>query len=384
MSYHTQRPAKKRTVLALALQETIFVVAWGALGGALLLPFTEIWIYATIPAALIAIHFLVSMEISGDGSPLVSLEIKQQTFQGKKITSRWVVYSRIVLTTVLFPAALIGYISLLFGKPSIPEIFTGIRLTATDRRFDPRATSAINGMIRKAMIRMRMLSYVPLAAAAAVFILFHSAPAMIALQTPRVQEGLPQHEQELLTNYLEMTTLHPEDLEYHVRLASLYHRNNMQQDLFNELSLIEGIDPTHAILILADTTAFTFEMLEPLPGDSSMNINEVILFETETTADSAAADTTASDSLEMPADSTELITTVDSLIILPTDTIITVADTLLELLPDTLDEVIPETEPDTLLPPIEDEFEITPEESLPPVLEEAEEETVEPDTLVQP
>ena len=366
------------------MQETIYVVAWGALGGALLLPFTEIWIYATLPAALIAIHFLVSMEISGDGSPLVSLEIKQQTFQGKKITSRWAMYSRIVLTTALFPAALIGYIPLLFGKPSIPEILTGIRLTATDRRFDPRATSAIDGVVRRAMIRMRMLSYVPLAVAATVFILLHSAPAMITLQTPQVQEGLPQHEQELLTNYLEMTTLHPEDLEYHVRLASLYHRNDMQQDLFNELAVIEAIDPTHAILILADTTAFTFEILEPLPGDSSMDINEVILFETETPADSAAADTTASDSLEVPADSTELITAVDSLMILPADTIITVADTFPELLPDTLYEVIPETEPDTLLPPMEEDLEITPDESLPPVSEETEEETVEPDTLFQP
>ncbi|OPX30251.1 MAG: hypothetical protein B1H09_05265, partial [Gemmatimonadaceae bacterium 4484_173] len=60
MSYLTQRPADKGKVLTLALQETLFVVAWTALAGALFLPLTRLWMFSMLPAALIAIHFLTA------------------------------------------------------------------------------------------------------------------------------------------------------------------------------------------------------------------------------------------------------------------------------------------------------------------------------------
>ncbi len=401
LSYYDARPANNRKVLALALQETIFTVAWGALGGTLFLPLTNLWGYAILPAALISIHFLVSMELSGDGSPLVSLDIKQHTADGKRNTSRQAVYFRILLSVILFPAALIGYIPLLFGKTSLPELITGIRLNAVDRGFDPRPESVIAGIQRKATIRFRTLATVPLAATAAALILLHSTPVAMSLQTAQVQDGLPEHEQELLTHYLGLTTLHPEELEYHVRLASLYHRNNMQQDLMNELTVIAGIDSTHAILILADSALFTFETLEPLPGDSlpDWEIPTPAETVTETPADSTAADSSdsaASDSLEIQADSTELITDTESLDSLPADTVPTVTDTLPEVPADTMPDVptdtmpdvptdsLPVTPPDTSPPLPEEELNSTVEESAPSVVEEAEEETVEPDTLIQP
>ncbi|MCD4706999.1 MAG: hypothetical protein K8S62_04595 [Candidatus Sabulitectum sp.] len=417
MSYYTQRPAGNGKVLGLALQETAFAIAWGALGGALFLPFTNLWGYAVLPAVLISIHFLVSMELSGDGSPLVSLEIKQHTANGKKITSKRTVYFRVLLSVILFPIALIGYTPLLFGKPSLPELITGIRLTATDRRLDPRHPSIITGMIRKATIRFRTLTIVPLAAAATVFVLLHSAPSVISLQTSHAPDGLPEHEQELLTHYLELTALHPEELEYHVRLASLYHRNSMQQDLMNELAAVAQIDSTHAILILADSTVFTFETLEPLPGDSSAQREIPMLMEmrAETLADSTAADSSdaaASDSLEVQADSTELVTTDENPDSLFADTLLTVPDTIPDTIPDITPDTIPDTSPDTIPdtapdtipdtspdtipgvvpdtlpdtpPPLPEENpDSTVEESEPSAVEEAEEETVEPDTLIQP
>ncbi len=88
MPYSTQRSARNSLILALALQETTFVLAWGALAGALFLQVTPFWIYTTFPAMLIAIHFLVSIELSGDANPIVSLEMKQQTLEGKKVQSR--------------------------------------------------------------------------------------------------------------------------------------------------------------------------------------------------------------------------------------------------------------------------------------------------------
>lgn len=386
MSYYYLKPAKNRVVLQLAFQETMFVAGWSALAGALFLPLTSFWIYTMIPAALISIHFLVSLELSGDGSPLVSLEIKQHPVRDKKNASRMAVYFRILLNVLLLPAALIGYIPLLFGKASLPEQFTGLRLVATDRRIDPRRPAVINGIVKKATIRIRTLTIVPLAAAAAAFFLLHSAPSVMSLQVMEVQDGLPEYEEELLTHYLELIALHPEELEYHVRLASLYYRNHMEQDLMNELQIIAEIDSTHAILMLADTTEFTFEMLEPLPADSSF-YSEVTIpvgITTEALADSAATDSliiqvdsTATDSLIIQVDSTELVTGADSLILTDVS-----ADTVL-IVPDTIPE-----EPADTLPDVPSEEEIyTPEEITEPVVEdlqETEEETVEPDTIIQP
>ncbi|MEA3265839.1 MAG: hypothetical protein U9P42_02695 [Candidatus Fermentibacteria bacterium] len=378
MSYHTQRPAANSKVLALALQETLFATAWGALAGALFLPLTSLWVYAILPGILLSIHFLVSMELSGSGSPLISLEIRQYTANRQKSVSRIRIYCRILLTVILFPVVLIGYVPLLFGKTSFPELFTGLRITATDRRFDPRPLSTINAIVRKASIRIRTLTIVPFAAAAAAFILLHSVPSVMLLNTAEIQDGLTEVEEELLTHYLELTALHPEELEYHVRLASLYYRNNMEQDLMNELTIIAEIDSTHAILILADTTAFTFEMLEPVPDDSSgIDLTIPVMTISDVQADSTAADSTASDSLEIQADSTELAADPDSLSLIstPADTITIFQDTIPEELPDTLST-----------DSYQEEIDIPAEVTEPAIIEvpETEEETVEPDTLIQP
>lgn len=380
MSYHTQRPAANSKVLALALQETLFATAWGALAGALFLPLTSLWAYAILPGVLLSIHFLVSMEQSGNGSPLISLEIRQYSAYRQKSASRMRIYCRILLTIILFPVVLIGYIPLLFGKTSLPELFTGLRITATDRRLDPRPVSTINAIVRNASIRIRTLTIVPFAAAAAAFILLHSAPSVMLLNTEEIQEGLTEHEEDLLTHYLELAALHPEELEYHVRLASLYYRNNMEQDLMNELKVIAEIDSTHAILILADTTVFTFEMLESIPDDSSgidLTIPVTTIYNVQ--ADSTVADSTASDSLEIPADSTVLATDTDSLSLSPistsADTITIFQDTIPEELPDTLNTVS-----------YQEEIDIPSDIAEPSINEvpEIEEETVEPDTLIQP
>ncbi len=378
MSYRTQRPAENRKILALALQESLFVIAWAALAGALFLPVTSLWIYLTIPAALISIYFLTSMEISDETSPLVALRIKQISTGNRNTLSRRAVFSRILLSLILFPAALIGYIPLLFGKPSLPELISGIRITSIDIRFDPRHPSVINSIARKAAVRVRTLTIVPLAAAAAAFILLHSAPAVMYQQTEVVQNGLPESEQELLTHYLSLTALHPGELEYHVRLASLYQRNDMQQDLENELVIIGGIDSTHAILILADSTAFSFEMLTPLPEDSSTLPGTFLPVQipVAVTADSTTADSTelnSEDSLAVQGDSVATDTTGS----FSADTLLISPDTIPEIEPDTLPAIQPDTT--VVLPPEEDLTTPIIEE-----IQEIEEETVEPDTLVQP
>lgn len=350
-------------MLALALQETLFVVAWGALGGALFLPLTSIWFFAVPPAMLTAIYFLVLMELSGDANPLISLEIRQHSLKNGRKISRWAVYFRIFFTVIFFPAALLGYIPLLFGKKSLPELLSGSRLFSIDRRLDPRPESAIEWINKRSKIRVRTLTFVPMAAAASVFILLYSAPDVVSVQLPEEQYGLPPYEQELLTNYLELISLHPDELEYHVRLASLYYRNDMQQDLAAELAIIRQIDPGHAILILADTTSFTFSMLEPLQPDSAAWTEP----STEAVASLLSADSSGiavSDSLAVPQDS-----------IIPT-----VAPEITDAMEETA------LEPEWNISPSEEE-EYSTEELQPPgsgIPDEGEEETVAQDTLVQP
>ena len=364
-------------MLTLALQETLFVIAWAALAGALFLPLTSLWIFSMLPAALIAINFLTAMELSGESSPLVSLELEQHPANGARVVSRMSVYFRILLTVLLFPALLTGYVTLLFGAVSIPELITGIRLTVVNRGLDPRPRSVIRDIVRKTGIRLRALIIVPMAAAAAAFLLLHSAPSVISMQSAEVQEGLPAEEQELLTHYLELTAIHPEELEYHVRLASLYYRNDMQQDLMNELTIIEGIDSTHAILLLADTTAFTFGQLEPLPEDSSAGLyaDAPVGLVAEATADSTEADSTAVDSLAVQPDTTVLVIPQDSLPVITVDTVQHVPDTLPEHVQDSL-QVTP-------VPQETDTSSVVPEPE-PEVIQETEEETVEPEAIVQP
>ncbi len=313
------------------------------------------------------------MELYDARNPLIALEIKQHTIQGDKSISRSAVFFRILLNVLLLPAALIGFVPLLFGKASLPELITGIRLNATDRRLDPRPVSVIDSVTKKAAFRIRTLTIVPMAAAVAAFFLLHSAPSVMMLQTESPEESLPIHEQELLTHYLELIIQHPDELEYHVRLASLYHRNNMIEDLNNELNIIQTIDSTHAILLLADTTVFSFEMLEPIPEDSSSlpiipdRVNVVV----EATADSTEADSTSSDSLLMVTDS--LVT--DTLITISADTTILNTDSLEVTVPDSIS-----------VPAQVEEIEI-PEEITDPaidIIQEPEEVTVEPDTIIQP
>jgi hypothetical protein len=402
--YRKQKHAENGRVLVLALYETLFTAAWAALAGALFLIFTELWVYSLLPAALLVIHFLVSAELSGEGSMLVALGIEQHRSDGSGMPSQKAVYYRVLLSVVFFLPLLIGYITLLFGKASLPELVTGIRLTEVNRALDPRDPSLIKKVARKAAIRAGTLVIVPMIAAVAMFILLHSTPSTILLQSPGTSTTLSEQDQELLTHYLELTALHPEELEYHVRLASLYHRNNMQQDLINELAVIGEMDSTHAIMLLADTTSFSFNQLEPLSGDSTeylyANVH-VGLLETSS-ADSTKADSTAVDSLDVQPDSTALAGVADSFAVIRTDTVPEITGSTPETVSDSLSPA-PAQEPDsmetasisaaeepdsteTTSPPPSEEPDSTETATTPPAAETqvTEEEPVEPDTLIQP
>ena len=161
----------------------------------------------------------------------------------------------------------------------------------------------------------------------------------------------------------------------------------MDEDLQNQLDLIRELDPDHAILLLADTTEFSFEMLEPDSTEVESLITTVLI----PVVIPEARDSTAADSLSE---------TVADTLSLPADTVVILPDTIVEFVPDTIAESVPDTVvelmPDTLTEAASDDsaaVEPTVPEELPePVETEIEadntstngEEDFEPDTLIQP
>ncbi|PIE51528.1 hypothetical protein CSA37_11000 [Candidatus Fermentibacteria bacterium] len=360
-------------LIRLSLTESLFVIAWGALGGALLMPFTVLWYLGTVPALITTAWVLAGIELKGHTGPLQAYEVRQYSSDGRRKVSKIRTFFRILLTSILFPALMINCLPLLFEKRSMPEIFSGTKLTVVDRRLDPRPEKEIEARRKAAVNRSRILIIVPLAAAAAVFIMKHSVPEAVNLPAAETEYSLPEHERELLSHYLEMTTIHPEELEYHVRLASLFYRNGMEDDLIHQLEIIEEIDPDHAILILGEPEEFCFEELIPEEDTLAMEEVTVVTIETEPAAeDSSASDSTnaaAADSLVASAD-TATVSEPDTLVIPSTD-----------LQTDTLpSDTIPASEPPPDIQEEPAEPQVEPEE----YNSEPEEEAVsEPDTLVQ-
>ena len=375
MSFRSQKPATKQKVFTLALNELVFVYAWSALSGALFFSFTSLWIYALIPGALLSILVLASIEMSVEGNPLVGLSIRQVLAKKGTAVTKKRVFFRILISVVLFPVALLPYIPLFFNKLSLPELVTGLRLVGIDRMLDPRPRSVIKKEIKSANTRFKYLSYIPMLAAIAAFALLHSSPKIKLLQqeTQEIQTHLSEEDQLLLTNYLELINLHPEELEYHVRIASLYHRNDMRQDLLNELEIISRIDSTHAILLLADTSFVQFNDLIAVEDTVVTEENWITPLVTP-----AATDSTESDSTEVNPDSLNtdtLVLQIDSIL---TDTLVTLPETNEDLI---LEEIDPLTEE---LPETGTEVETETETAVSEDLQASEEETVESDTLIQP
>ena len=204
MPYTAQKPATAGKVIALFVTETLFALSWGALGGAVLVPFTGVWYTGILPALLISVFFLAKMETKAETGPLQAFELRQYSRQRKRDVSIWRTFYRITLTAFLTPLLLMSCITLLFKTRSIPELFSGIKISEMDRRLDPRPPRTLDENRKNSLSRSRVLITVPLAVSLAVFTLVHSVPAVINIQEISTEKELPENERELLANSLEM------------------------------------------------------------------------------------------------------------------------------------------------------------------------------------
>lgn len=192
---------------------------------------------------------------------------------------------RIGLTPPLLLMGMVGYIKCFRGGLSLPEAVSRTDFRELDLQLDPRPKAIV--MVGRKVAKRWVTAYTTSAiiVSAAMFILVNP----LAVDDSQTEEQdlygeMSKSDRELLTVYLELTALHPDELEYHVRLASLYYRNNMLPDLENQLSEIRRLNPEHALLVLGDTTRVGFDDLVTTPDALIPDSSSVMSVQSDSTA----------------------------------------------------------------------------------------------------
>ena len=328
-------PGFKR-LAGLYVLELAAIISWTVLMDTIFNFFSGSWVILLPLAYLLSATILAWLERSetrAHNSPLEACGLAEIGIDGSR-PSQWQTFRRVLFTPPLLLALGIGMIPLPRIEKTLIQVISGTRIVPVDISMDPRSDSEILSQRRKAMMKVISFSLVSLMVSAFILLV---PPE---LHTQEIQNriasvhGLPEEERELMASYLEMKALYPDCLEYHVRLASLYYRNGMEEDLALELQQIERLDPDHSILILRQDLSVEMEDIL-VTGDSSetdtSSITSSIIEETEPSAeddeeeqqdatpDSVSLDLTlvASDSGSTDTDSVE--TASDSLAALPAD-----------------------------------------------------------------
>ncbi len=254
-------------MIALAGLETLLILSWTILGASLLALLWSRW-YLGIPFFyMMALGLTAGVENTSRQSPATALGISihgERTY-GMKIL-------RIGITPPMLLLGLLGYLSCFRGGLSVPERVSGADFRELELQLDPRPRDIIIRGRAVAKNWVRAYTASAIVVSAVMFILANP----LVIEEERVGTAdhditeLSRSDRELLAAYLELSALHPEELEYHVRLASLYYRNSMHEDLQNQLEEVRRLNPEHSILVLADSSRITFEDLLPASDRDSL------------------------------------------------------------------------------------------------------------------
>jgi len=247
--------------LALAGLETLLVLSWTILGASLLALLWSRWYWAVPVFYAFALSLTAGVENSSRQSPATALGV---TIHGEKTYGMKLL--RIGLTPPLLLMGMVGYMKCFKGGLSLPEAASGTDFRELDLQLDPRPRAIV---MEGRKVAKRWVTAYTTSAIIVSAVMFLLANPLIDNDNPTSEQDLygemSESDRQLLTLYLELAALHPDELEYHVRLASLYHRNNMLSDLENQLSEIRRLNPEHALLILGDTSRVGFDDLVSTP-----------------------------------------------------------------------------------------------------------------------
>lgn len=237
------------------------MLSWTVLGASLLALLWSGWYWAVPAFYAFALSLTAGVENSSRQSPATALGV---TIHGEKTYGMKLL--RIGLTPPLLLMGMVGYIKCFKGGLSLPETASRTDFRELDLQLDPRPRAIV--MEGRKVAKRWVTAYTTSAiiVSAAMFLLANPLTDDDRLTAEQDLYGeMSESDRQLLTMYLELAALHPDELEYHVRLASLYHRNNMLPDLENQLSEIRRLNPEHALLVLGDTTSVGFDDLVTIP-----------------------------------------------------------------------------------------------------------------------
>jgi hypothetical protein len=220
--------------------------------------------------ACLMVSLLERLPILGEASPLRALGMLQLNARGEA-PGFLRVFVRVLLTPPCLLVLTLGLVPAGLGRSSVPEAISGIRLVRTIPALDPRNPETIYK--QRGSILGRVFAYALLSLAAAGTVASLPRPSIKLGTQVAVRDTLRTMvgpDRELLRSYLELSALYPDSIEYHVRLASLYYRNDMRQDLRNELLQIRRLDPHHPMLLLGEDVDLSFrDLLVHEEGDGS-------------------------------------------------------------------------------------------------------------------
>lgn len=297
--------------LALGAIETSLVAGWGLLLFAVVRLLVGRMVIPAAPACyLVAVAFACLLERRSRlsrASPLTSLGLEAVSTSGDT-PGALSTFMRILLTPPSLLAGMVGYIPLLVGARPAPEIMSRTMMLSLQPQLDPRPYRVMKAERRSS--RHLVLSYSLVSVAAGLAVLLMPVTPRAPLRDPvdRQASGLSGEDGRLLVYYLDNVQRYPDSLEFHVRLASLYYRNDMEADLAVELGEIERLDPDHPMLLLEEDLSVDLEDLvteEEAVSDSAAIAGVSAEAATDSggradstataVPDSSAADTTAGD-----------------------------------------------------------------------------------------
>ena len=352
---------KVRQLAGLYLLELAVILSWTLLLNTVLNLLSGNWFILLPVSYFLAVTMLAWLEHSRTGTrgqcPLEAFGLAEISLSGSRPTE-WQTLRRLLFTPPLLFIFCIGLIPVPRTGKTILQMISGSMIVPLDIDMDPRPDNEILRHRRKALMKVISYSMLSLMVAAVMILVPPELSKGETAERITSLHSLPEEDRELLAAYLEMRAIYPDSLEFRVRLASLYYRNSMEEDLFLELQQIRRLDPDHSILLLEQDLSVTMEDLvigqdttfpdsmqvtvieqpEPPAGDTAAQDSTVLL------PDSVSIDLTpvSSDSIAVPVDSMQAFdsTGIESLI--EQDSLILPAAT--DSLPETeiIESVVPE------------------------------------------
>lgn len=273
----TPRPGQ---MVGLYAMELAVLLSWTVLLDTILRLLSGSWLALLPVSYLFAVTLLAWLERPGsrrrENNPLEGLGLAEVRFDGGK-PSEWQTLGRLAVTPPLLLLLCMGLAPVPGTGRNLIQLISGTKIVPLDESMDPRPDEEIFRSRKRAL--MKVIAYTMVSFMVAAVITFVPPELSGGRVEGRITavHSLPERERQLLADYLEMKAMYPDCLAFRVRLASLYYRNDMTEDLLIELAYIRRRDPDHAILLLEQ--------------DLTVDMEDLL----------TAGDTTSTDSLEFLA-----------------------------------------------------------------------------------